>query len=76
MSEKGMLNDFIEKTKEIKVKLQSLIKGENDGENVEALSNMVDFNNTCMLLTMIFIVIFIYKKEFLQFLNKNLNIKL
>ena len=75
MSEKGMLNDFIKKTKEIKVKLQSLIKGENDG-NVEGLSNMMDFNNTCMLLTMIFIVIFIYKKEFLQFLNKNLNIKL
>jgi hypothetical protein len=76
MSEKGRFDGFIEKTNEIKVKLQKLITGENDGKNVEALSNMANFNNTCMLLTMIFIVIFIYKKEFLQFLNKNLNIKL
>ena len=74
MSE-GMLNNLIETTNEIKVKLQNLITGENDDTN-EGLSNMMDFNNTCMLLTMIFIVIFIYKKEFLQFLNKNLNIKL
>ena len=70
-----MLNNLIETTNEIKVKLQNLITGENDDTN-EGLSNMMDFNNTCMLLTMIFIVIFIYKKEFLQFLNKNLNIKL
>ena len=76
MSEKGMLDNLIETTKGLTEKIQMIIIGEEKDETVDGFSNMMDFNNTCMLITMIFIVIFVYTKEFLQFLNKNLNIKL
>lgn len=37
--------------------------------NKEGFLNQFDFNETCLLLTLVFVVIFMYKKEIMNMLN-------
>ena len=46
-------------------KVQSLIKR----EKKEGFLNQFDFNQTCLLITLIFVIIFMYKKEIMDMLN-------
>ena len=38
-------------------------------ENKEGFLNQFDFNQTCLLITLIFVIIFMYKKEIMAMLN-------
>ena len=41
-----------------------------DGKgNVEPFTNSFEFNQTCLLLTILFLFLFVYKKEVIKFFN-------
>lgn len=38
-------------------------------EKKEGFLNNLDFNQTCLLITLLFVIIFMYKKEIMKMLN-------
>jgi hypothetical protein len=50
--------------------LDEIISLLNDNVNVdEPFTNNIGFDKSCLLITMIFILLFIYKKEVIKFFN-------
>lgn len=45
------------------------IMGKEEDKKKEGFLNQFDFNETCLLLTLVFVVIFMYKKEIMNMLN-------
>jgi len=38
-------------------------------KSVEPFTNNLEFNNSCLLITILFLLLFIYKKEVMKFFN-------
>jgi hypothetical protein len=38
-------------------------------KSVEPFTNNLEFNNSCLLITILFLLLFIYKKEVIKFFN-------
>jgi len=47
----------------------NMLREATEGETIEQFTNSFEFNNSCLLLTIIFILLFIYKKEVMKFFN-------
>ena len=52
--------------------LANILKGGDNNNNnkiEEGFLNNFDFNQTCLLITLIFVIVFMYKKEIMKMLN-------
>jgi len=47
----------------------NILREATEGETIEQFTNSFEFNNSCLLITIIFILLFIYKKEVMKFFN-------
>lgn len=59
---------------EIKILVERVMGGRNNNNNnnnniKEPFLNQFHFNETCLLLTLVFVIIFMYKKEIMNMLN-------
>lgn len=54
---------------EIETIINKLVGNEEENNNTEPFLNQFDFNQTCLLLTIIFVIVFMYKKEIMNMLN-------
>ena len=59
---------MLEQLGEVLKNIGNRIQGK-DEKKTEGFLNQFDFNQTCLLITLIFVVIFMYKKEIMNMLN-------
>lgn len=62
------MSEIIDKITDIVSKLP-IIGEEINKEKKEGFLNNLDFNQTCLLITLLFVIIFMYKKEIMKMLN-------
>jgi hypothetical protein len=68
----AFIDPFIEEIKILVQNVQKVMGGgseEEDDEKKEGFLNQFDFNESCLLLTLVFVVTFMYKKEIMNMLN-------
>ena len=63
------IDPFIEEIKILVQNVQKVMGKEEDDEKKEGFLNQFDFNESCLLLTLVFVVTFMYKKEIMNMLN-------
>ena len=62
------MSEIIDKITDIVSKLPIIGEEINKGKK-EGFLNNLDFNQTCLLITLLFVIIFMYKKEIMKMLN-------
>ncbi len=60
---------MLEKVEEYFEKLTEKVNEIFNEDKKEGFLNQFDFNQTCLLITLIFVVVFMYKKEIMKMLN-------